>query len=227
MGRLLDLYRSALGKKVLMAATGIVLFGFVLVHMLGNLKLYQGPEKMNAYAEWLREFGSPALPHEGFLWIARLVLLGAVVVHMTSAVQLVLLNRRARPASTRYRKTAYDASSYASRTMIWGGAIIVLFVVYHLLHLTLGTVHPNFDTENVYANVVSAFQVPWVAAIYVVANLALGFHLFHGLWSMFQTLGWSNQENHDWRRTFSIVFAVVVTAGNVSFPVSVLLRLIS
>jgi succinate dehydrogenase / fumarate reductase cytochrome b subunit len=225
MGRLLDVYRSALGKKVLMAASGIVLFGFVLVHMLGNLKLYQGPEKLNAYAEWLRNFGYPALPHEGMLWIARVVLLGAVALHIVSATQLTILNRRARPQ--RYSKSDYLVSSYASRTMIWGGVIIALFVVYHLLHLTLGTVHPSFDPKNVYGNVVSAFRVPWIAAFYVVANLALGFHLFHGLWSMFQTLGWANPKNHDWRRTFALVFALIVTAGNVSFPLTVMLRLVS
>ncbi len=220
MGWLVDLYRSAVGKKAAMALSGIVLFGFVLTHMLGNLKLYQGPEKMNAYAEWLREFGAPALPHEGFLWIARLVLLGSVLVHITAATQLTLMNRRARPIG--YSQRSLACASYASRTMRFGGVIILLFGIYHLLHLTTGTVHPEFSHENVYANVVRGLGVPWTAAFYIVANLALGMHLHHGLWSMFQSLGWNSPERDTLLRRFAVLFAVAVTAGNVSFPLAVL-----
>ena len=136
MSFLFSLYRSDVGKKAIMAVTGIMLFGFVLVHMLGNLKLYQGPEKLNAYAHWLREVGSPVLPHSGLLWIARLVLLGAVLLHVTAATQLTLKSLRARPQ--RYRQRVAIQSTYAARTARWSGLIIALYVVYHLAHLTWG-----------------------------------------------------------------------------------------
>lgn len=204
-----------------MAVTGIVLFGFVLVHMLGNLKLYQGPEKINGYAEWLREVGSPLLPHSGLLWIFRIVLLGAVVLHVTAATQLTLKNRRARP--DRYQRHVAIQSTFATRTMRWGGVIIALYVLYHLAHLTWGTAHPTFVAGDVYGNVVSGFKIWWVSAIYIVAQIALGFHLYHGLWSMFQSLGWwESSDPRDWRRRFAQVFALVITLGNLSFPLAVL-----
>ena len=226
MTRFLALYRSAVGKKAIMAVTGVALFGFVLVHMLGNLKLYQGPEKLNAYAEWLREVGSPALPHEGVLWIARIVLLGAVALHIASATQLTLMNLKARPLDYKGRSTIQ--ATYASRTMRWGGVIIALFVIYHLAHFTWGSVHPDFIVGDVYHNVVAGFRVWWVSALYIVAQIALGFHLSHGLWSMFQSMGWSNpRTQRDWRRTFAVVFAVVVAIGNISFPLAVLAGIVS
>ena len=213
--------RSAVGKKAVMAVSGLMLFGFVLVHMLGNLKLYQGPEKLNGYAEWLREVGSPALPHSGLLWIARLVLLAAVVLHVTTATQLTLGNLRARPH--RYRQRVAIQSTYAARTMRWSGVIIALYVVYHLAHLTWGNAHPSFVPGDVYRNVVAGFQVWWVSLFYLVAQIALGFHLYHGLWSLFQTLGWWQPEgDSDWRRQFSLVFAGLVTLGNLSFPLAVM-----
>jgi succinate dehydrogenase / fumarate reductase cytochrome b subunit len=209
-----------------MAVTGIILFGFVLVHMLGNLKIYQGALKLNAYAEWLRNLGAPALPHEGALWIFRLVLLGAVGLHILAATQLTLINLKARPLN--YRDRQAIQASYASRTMRWGGAIIFLFVVYHLAHLTLGTAHPDFIPGDVYHNVVAGFQVWWVSAFYIVAQVALGFHLYHGLWSMFQSLGWWEPEDgKDWRRTFATVFAWVIAVGNISFPLAVLAGVVS
>ena len=221
MSFLFSLYRSDVGKKVIMAVTGIVLFGFVLVHMLGNLKLYQGAEKLNAYADWLREVGSPALPHSGLLWIARLVLLGAVLLHVTTATQLTLRNLRARPQ--RYRQRVAIQSTFAARTVRWSGALIALYVLYHLAHLTWGSAHPSFIPGDVYGNLVAGFQVWWVSLIYMVAQIALGFHLYHGLWSLFQTLGWWQSEGEkDWRRHFALVFAWVVTLGNLSFPLAVL-----
>ncbi|MEJ2085654.1 MAG: succinate dehydrogenase cytochrome b subunit [Acidobacteriota bacterium] len=226
MSSFLSLYRSAIGKKAIMAITGIALFGFVLIHMLGNLKLYQGPEKINAYGEWLREVGSPAVPHEGLLWIARLVLLVAVGLHILSATQLTLINLKARPRD--YRDREAIQATYASRTMRWGGVIISLFVVYHLAHFTWGTVHPDFIPGDVYHNVVSGFRVWWVSAFYILAQVALGFHLSHGLWSMFQSLGWWNPEaGKDWRRTFAVTFALVITLGNISFPLAVLAGFVS
>ena len=221
----LSFYRTSLGKKAVMASTGIILFGFVLVHMLGNLKLYQGPEKLNAYAEWLREVGSPLLPHSGLLWIARLVLLAAVGVHISTATLLTLRNWRARPQ--KYQQREVLEATYASRTVRWGGVIIGLYVLYHLAHLTLGWAHPDFVPGDVYHNVVSGFRIWWVSGIYIVAQVALGFHLYHGLWSMFQSLGWwSSSDPRDWRRRFAQVFAWIITLGNLSLPLAVLAGLV-
>ncbi len=213
-----------------MAVSGVVLFGFVLVHMAGNLKLSQGPEKLNGYAAWLREVGTPALPPSGLLWIARLVLVVAVVAHVVSAYQLTRISRRARPE--RYRVRRYVTADYASRTMRWGGVIILFFVIYHLMHLTWGNVHPDFQPHVVaadgsdryfaYQNVVAGFSVWWVSAFYMLAQLCLGLHLYHGLWSMLQTLGLARQSRQPWRRRMAAAFAVVVTLGNLSFPIAVL-----
>ncbi len=221
----LKFHQSALGKKVIMAASGIVLFGFVLVHMLGNLKLYQGAEKLNTYAEWLREMGAPLLPHNGAIWLMRVGLLVAVLVHVVSAYQVTRLSQRARPLNYKARQTLQ--ATYASRTMRWGGVIILLFVIYHLAHLTWGSVHPAFIPGDVYSNVVAGFRVWWVSAFYVVAQMALGFHLYHGLWSMFQTLGVTAGDDRDWRRKFAVAFALLITLGNLSFPIAVLTGFVS
>lgn len=216
----LNFYRSAIGKKAVMALTGLILFGFILGHMLGNLKLFMGADAINHYAEWLREIGTPALPPSGALWIARVVLLLAVVFHIDAAVRLTLMNRKARPHD--YKKREYEAASYSARTMRWGGLIILLFVIYHLAHLTWGSAHHDFEPGNVYHNMVSGFRVPWVSAIYIVANVALGFHLYHGLWSLFQSLGWNHPRFNHWRRIFATTFAIVVTAGNIAMPIAVM-----
>ncbi|HVR96782.1 MAG TPA: succinate dehydrogenase cytochrome b subunit [Thermoanaerobaculia bacterium] len=220
-----DISRSAVGKKAVMAVTGIILFGFVLTHMIGNLKLYEGPDKLNNYAGWLREVGSPAVPTSGLLWLARLVLLTAVVLHIWAAWQVTRMSRGARPQ--RYSKRRPVRMTYASRTMRWGGVIILLFVIYHLLHLTTGTVHNNFIKDDVYHNVVAGFRVWWVSLFYIVAQVALGFHLYHGLWSMFQSLGWNQPRFNPWRRWFAYAFAWIITLGNISFPVAVLTGIIS
>lgn len=219
-----DFTRSSVGKKAVMAVSGIILFGFVLVHMIGNLKLYEGPQKLDSYAGWLREVGSPALPNEGMLWIARLVLIAAVVLHIWAAYSLTRDNRAARPRNYERYKNVH--LSYASRTMRWGGVIILLFVIYHLLHFTTGTVHPDFQHGSVYSNVVKGFQVWWVALFYIVANVALGFHLYHGLWSLFQSLGWNHPRFNSWRKAFAHAFAWIVTLGNISFPVAVMTGLV-
>ncbi|HEY6323773.1 MAG TPA: succinate dehydrogenase cytochrome b subunit [Thermoanaerobaculia bacterium] len=219
-----DLYRSAVGKKAVMAATGIILFGFVLGHLLGNLKLYLGPEALNSYSRFLRTVGEPVVPANVLLWAVRLVLIAAVVLHVWAAWQLSRASRAARPdayvAGTRIHTT------YASRTMRWGGVIILLFVIYHLLHLTWGTVHPAFVRGDVYHNVVTGFQVWWVSLFYIAAQVALGFHLYHGLWSMFQSLGWSHPRFNLWRNGFAHAFAWLITVGNISFPVAVLSGLV-
>ena len=217
-------YKSDIGKKAVMAATGIVLFGFVLVHMLGNMKLYLGPSHINEYGEWLRNVGAPALPHGMALWIARVILLACVGFHIHAATVLTLKNWGARPTDNSRRDFA--AADYASRTMRWGGVIIVLFVIYHLLDLTWGKLNPSFIPGDVYHNIVASFSVWWVSLFYVVANIALGFHLYHGLWSMFQSLGWNSPKFNSWRREFATAFAVIITLGNISFPIAVLLKIV-
>ncbi len=211
------LYSSTLGKKYLMAVTGIILFVFVIGHLLGNLQIYLGAERLNHYAALLR--GAP-----GLLWTARIVLLLCVGVHIVAAVQLFLANRSARPE--RYRMTRYRAADYSARTMVWSGPIIALFVGYHLLHLTFGTAHPSFVADDVYHNVVTGFRVWPVSALYIAANLLLGYHLYHGLWSLFQSLGLSHPAYDRWRRVFAAVTSIAIAAGNVSIPVAVLTGLV-
>jgi succinate dehydrogenase / fumarate reductase cytochrome b subunit len=215
-----DFYKSAVGKKAVMAVTGIILFGFVLVHMLGNLKLYEGPQLLNNYAGFLRSVGGPAVPPSGLLWVARLVLLVAVFLHMWAAWQLTLLNRQARPAD--YARRDIVHTTYASRTMRWGGIIILLFVLYHLLDLTWGVTNPAYVEKDVYHNVVASFSRWWISLFYIVAQLALGLHLYHGLWSLFQSLGWNHPRFNRWRSGFAHAFAWIITLGNISFPVAVL-----
>ena len=218
-----DFYRSGLGKKYVMAVTGIVLMGYVFAHMVGNLKLYQGEAEINRYGEWLREIAYPALPMEGALWGMRLILLAAFVLHIHAAYSLTRMNRRARPSGAKYQsKRDYIAADFAGRTMRWSGVIVGLFVIFHLADLTFGTANPDFTYGDVYGNMVASFSRPEVSAIYIVANLALGLHLFHGAWSLFQTMGWNNRRFNHWRRNFAIGFAVVVVVGNVSFPIAVL-----
>ena len=214
-----DLTRSAVGKKAVMAVSGIVLFGYVLLHMLGNLKLYEGPQKLDDYAGFLREAGSPLVPPEGLLWFVRIVLLAAVVLHVWSAWALTRMSYAARPVG--YEKRDAVAMSYASRTMRWGGVILLLFIVYHLLHLTTGTLHPRFMPGAVYHNVVTGLRVWWVALFYAAAQVALGLHLYHGLWSMFQSMGWNHPRFNRWRRAFAVVFSLLIAFGFVLVPLAI------
>jgi succinate dehydrogenase / fumarate reductase cytochrome b subunit len=220
MSWIVEFFRSAMGKKAVMAVTGVMLFGFVLVHMIGNLKLYFGPEKINAYAEGLRELGAPVLSHGDALWIARLGLLAAVGLHIYSAVSLTLVNRRARTQG--YARKSPQAATYASRTMRYGGLLILAFVIYHLMHFTWGNVHGDFVPGDVYHNVVSGFQNPLISGFYILTQLALGLHLYHGLWSMLQTLGLSGPRLNGIRKPFAAAFATIIVIGNVSLPLSVL-----
>jgi|CXWL01.1.fsa_nt_gi succinate dehydrogenase / fumarate reductase cytochrome b subunit len=221
--------KSALFLKIVMAVTGLVLFGFVLSHMAGNLKLYlpvyadgphAGQHPIDVYGHWLREIGTPALPHGAALWIARIGLLVAAVLHIGSALAVSRRSALARPEGYQVKKTIQ--ADYAARTMRWGGFIILFYVVYHLAHLTWGGAHSSFQPGEVHHNLVAGFSLWWVSAIYLVANLTLGFHLYHGLWSFFQTLGWAHPNFNPARRVFAAVFATVVTLGNVSFPLAVL-----
>lgn len=224
-----EIAASDVGKKAAMAVSGILLFGFVLLHMLGNLKMYAGPEAFNHYAEWLRTIGEPALPHTGALWILRVGLLAAVVVHIAAAWAVTRdawAGRQRKYAA--YRRVSH-ATGYAARTMRWGGVIILLFVLYHLAHFTFGWhwAHPDFQRGDVYHNVVTGFSVWWVSGFYLLAQLALGFHLYHGLWSLFQSLGWNHPRYNPWRRSFAALFAWVVTVGNLSFPIAVLTGIVA
>jgi succinate dehydrogenase / fumarate reductase cytochrome b subunit len=210
------------GKKYAMALSGIVLMGYVLLHMIGNLKFYFGAESLGAYSEWLREIGEPALPRATLLWAARIVLLVAVVVHVHAAYALTRMNRRARPQKYRSERD-YVAADFASRTMRWTGVIVLLFVVFHLLDLTWGPANPDFVSGDPYRNMVASFERVPVALAYVVANLALGLHLYHGAWSLFQSMGWVLPR----RREFAVAFAAVIVVGNVSFPLAVMTGLVS
>lgn len=206
---------STIGKKVVMAVTGIVLFGFVVGHMLGNLQVYLGPEAINQYGESLR-----AILHGAGLWLARGGLLVAVGLHIWSAIALAGKNRSARPV--RYKMWQPRASSYASRTMYWSGPLLALFIVYHLLHMTTGTVHPDFHPGDVYRNFVVGFSQPAVSAFYIVAMIALGLHLYHGVWSLLHTLGLAHPRWNPLRHSIATFFAAAIVIGNISFPVAVL-----
>jgi succinate dehydrogenase / fumarate reductase cytochrome b subunit len=198
-----------------MAATGLVLFGFVVGHMLGNLQVYLGPERLNAYAEKLRELGP-------LLWGLRIGLLVAVALHVWSAYSLTRMNQQARPQG--YRERANRTSTYASRTMRWSGVILLLFIVYHLMHFTFGTraVHSQFVPGDVYHNFITGFQNPLVSAAYIVAMLALGLHMYHGVWSMLQTMGLSHPRYNRARYVIAAAITFVVVAGNISMPLAVL-----
>jgi succinate dehydrogenase / fumarate reductase cytochrome b subunit len=206
---------STIGRKVVMAVSGIVLVGFVIAHMAGNLLVYLGPHALNEYSLSLRE-----VLHGAGLWIARAGLLLAVVLHIWAATSLTLGERRARPVG--YRAVQRRESTYASRTMIWSGPILLLFIVYHLLHFTFGVVHPSFIEGDVYHNVVAGFSVWPVSLFYILAMLSLGLHLRHGVWSMLQTLGLSHPRWNGLRSVFATVVALVVVVGNISMPVAVL-----
>jgi succinate dehydrogenase / fumarate reductase, cytochrome b subunit len=211
----LRFWQTTVGKKAVMAVTGVILFGFVVGHLLGNLQIYQPPEKINHYSATIKSL--PAL-----VWGARLILLAAVMLHIWSSFQLWLLQREARPIG--YLKKTNLASTYASRTMMWSGPIILVFIIFHLLHFTFGTVHPGgpFDEHNVYNNVVTGFQVWPVSAFYIIAMIMLCYHLYHGLWSMFQSLGISHPVYTPWLKLFAKIFAILIAAGNISIPVAVL-----
>jgi succinate dehydrogenase / fumarate reductase cytochrome b subunit len=214
-------YRSSIGKKWVMAVSGIVLLLYVLLHMVGNLKVYLGRDEINHYGEWLRTMLTPALPRTVALWILRTLLITAFFAHIVAAYQLTRVNWRARPVKYQSHRD-YVVANFASRTMRWTGIIVGLFVIFHLLDLTWGTANPHFVRGDVYDNMRRSFDRPVVAIAYIVANIALAIHIYHGAWSMFQSLGWNNPRFNPWRRHFATAFAVVIGVGNVSFPVMVL-----
>jgi succinate dehydrogenase / fumarate reductase cytochrome b subunit len=215
--RLGALWTSLVGKKALMGASGIVLFAFVLGHMVGNLQAFEGPARLNRYAELLRV--EPPL-----LWTVRIVLLVAVLVHAIAGIQLWLARRESRPVA--YRQYTPTVSTPASRTMIWSGFLILGFVVYHLLDLTFGVANPAFRHGDVFHNLVASLGRGAAAVFYVLAVAGLGVHLWHGLWSMFQSLGVSNRAYTPGIKTFAVAFAVILGVGFAAIPLAVLFGVI-
>jgi succinate dehydrogenase / fumarate reductase, cytochrome b subunit len=225
MAAALTLYRSSIGKKAIMALTGLIGIGFVILHMIGNLKVFLGPAAFNEYALFLRTFGEPVLPYSTVLWLIRLVLLGAVALHIMAAYQLTRMDWASRPM--RYARQKDVQATFASRTMRWGGVIIALFLIYHIAHMTLGVVHPAFEEGNAYHNFVVAFQVWWVTIFYVAAMLALGLHIYHGFWSLFQTLGWNNRTYNQLLRGLAVLIALVLAVGFIAGPLGVLFGVVA
>ena len=213
-GRATRFWSATLGKKAVMAVTGVMLVGFVVVHLLGNLQVFAGPEKFNNYAHALKSI--PAV-----LWGTRLTLLTAAILHIWSAFSLWRLKAGARPIGYESKKAI--ASSYASRTMYWSGPILLLFIVYHLLHFTVGKGGTRFIEDEPYDNLVAGFEVIPIALFYIVSMGCLCFHLFHGIWSMFQTLGIHHPRYTPWLRFAAKVIAVVLFLGFGSIPLAVML----
>jgi succinate dehydrogenase / fumarate reductase cytochrome b subunit len=218
LNRSIGFYDSTIGKKVVMAVTGVILFGYVLGHLIGNLQIYSpDPQQINNYAKFLHS-------HAILLWGVRTLLLASVVLHITASVQLWLLKQKARPQA--YVKKDDLPASYAARTMVWSGPIIAAFVVFHVLHLTTGSVLP-LEEGNVRANVITGFQHPAVAIFYIVAMALLCMHLYHGLWSMFQSLGINHPRYTPILKKFAAAFAWFVAIGNISIPVMVMLGVLT
>jgi succinate dehydrogenase / fumarate reductase cytochrome b subunit len=219
----LALWSTAVGKKIVMALTGVILVGFVIAHMAGNLKIFLGQEAIDSYASFLRTMGEPLVPYSTLLWTARVILLVSVVLHIVAAVQLTLMNWAARPKA--YESKRSIATSIAALTMRYSGVLLALFVIYHLLHLTAGAVGfspGGFHHLKVYDNIIAGFSVWYVSLFYIVAMAALCLHLDHGIWSMFQTLGLNNAGISPALRIVSRVLAILVFLGFISVPVAVL-----
>jgi succinate dehydrogenase / fumarate reductase cytochrome b subunit len=217
------LWSTVVGKKVVMAVTGVVLVGFVIGHMVGNLKIFLGAKAINDYAAFLREVGEPLLPYEALLWVARIVLLTSALLHIVAAYQLTRINWAARPVG--YSTKRSIATSFAALTMRLSGVLLAVFIVYHILHLTLGVVGFSsgaYEHLDVYKNVVAGFSVWYVSLFYILAMAGLCLHLDHGVWSMFQTLGLNTAHSRPALRVLSRVVALVLFAGFISVPVAVL-----
>jgi succinate dehydrogenase / fumarate reductase cytochrome b subunit len=213
MSRLRLLWDSSVGKKAIMAITGLIWLVYLITHVLANLLVFQGPVKINAYSAFLHGTG-------GALWAARLVLIAALLLHVTAAVQLAARSQEARPTGYAAGRKP-QVSTLASRTLRWGGALILIFLVYHILHFTVGTAHPDFVEGDPYHNVASGFHNPLVVAFYLVAMAAVGLHLYHGVWSSGRSLGMSPPSPHPLRRTIALVLALLVWLGFTIIPIAV------
>jgi succinate dehydrogenase / fumarate reductase cytochrome b subunit len=219
------LWRSTVGKKAVMASTGVIMLLFLVAHMAGNLKVFFGPADFNGYAVWLRTIGEPVLQYGWYLWVQRFGLAVCVVLHAVSAYQLSRRDRAARPQ--RYQHRPPGGASFATRTMRWGGVIIALFIVWHILDFTTLTVNRLNDPGHPYQNIVADFRVWWVDVIYLVAMAALGLHIRHGFWSATQTLGANGPRSGRIFKAASWALAVVITAGFVAVPVAVMAGVVS
>lgn len=212
-------WRSTIGKKIVMAATGWIMVGFVIVHMLGNLQVFVGAAKINAYSAFLHNSIGE------LLWAARIILLVSVILHIVAAIQLTRIDTAARPVG--YARKQRQSATIASSTMRWGGFALALFIAFHLLHMTTGTIHPEtFTPGNVYGNLVGSFQIWWVTLIYVLAMIALGLHIFHGGWSAIRTLGLSQPKPEPLKRPIAKTLAIVLWAGFTVVPVAIYFGLV-
>lgn len=222
-----EFWRSAVAKKWVMAITGVMLIGFVVAHMVGNLKMYTGTHlvdgrevyHLDEYGEFLRELLVPILPRTVTLWLLRLGLIGAFALHIHAAVALTRMNQKARPIKYQSQRD-YVAASFASRTMRITGLVFALYLLFHLADLTWGFANPDFKRGEVMHNLEASLTRIPVAVIYILGNLALGVHLFHGAWSMFQSLGWNNPRFNKARRYFATGLAAIVVIGNMSFVIA-------
>lgn len=219
MNRAIQFYRSAIGKKVVMGVTGLIGIAYVVAHMAGNLLVFSGADAINSYAHFLKSTGK-------LLWIARGVLLVAVVLHVVAAVQLTLQNRAARPDG--YVSREPQVSTWAARTMRWGGALLLVFIVLHVMHFTTGDWKPtgSFSSTDVYGNIVSSFRIWWVALFYLLAMVALGLHLYHGAWASVRSLGMSQPSKAPLKRTLALGLAVTLWLGFTLVPVAVFAGLV-
>lgn len=229
MNRISRLYASSIGKKFVVAVTGIVLFGFIAGHMAGNLKVFTGTSgdgvpHIDEYGQFLKTFGTPILPKMLGLWIARTVLLASFVLHIVTVILLSRQNQAARPIP--YIESRKRASSLSARWMMVSGLVILGFVVLHILHFTTGTIQigdPSFEHGYVYNNLSGSFSVWYVAISYTIVMVMLGFHLYHGVWSLFQTLGFDSPDYNKTIRTVAVAFTVVITVGFILVPLSFML----
>jgi succinate dehydrogenase / fumarate reductase cytochrome b subunit len=230
-----EFYRSAVGKKYVMAVTGIIWMGYLLAHMIGNLKVYigflpaEGDYEVDIYGEALRSLLFPILPEHVVLWLLRVIIIAALAVHVHAAYSLTIMNRKARSVSYQGPRE-YLVADYASRTMRWSGVLVLIYVFFHLADFTWGLAPfapADWEHGQVYANFVASFSRVGVSILYIVANVALGSHLYHGAWSLFQSMGANNPRFNPWRRYFAIAFAGLIVVGNISFPIAVLSGLIS
>jgi succinate dehydrogenase / fumarate reductase cytochrome b subunit len=223
LGRFL---RSNIGLKVLMAVTGVVMFGYLIGHVTGNMLIFKGPAAINEYSAFLHHA-------KGLLWGTRILLLASVVIHIWATVRFLGLRGEARPVA--YAMKVPHGTTWAARTMYWSGPVIALFIIYHILHLTTGTVHPHFNEVkagdevvgvDVYKNLVEGFQRPVASLIYIVAMLAIALHLSHGLWSMLQTIGVNRPNWECTLRSIAVVCAVIICGGFIAVPVAVLFGIV-
>lgn len=229
----LNIYQSAVGRKWAMAVSGVVLLGFVMTHMIGNLHLYEGPLEIHEYAETLRNLGTDIIPRTWLLWGVRLLLIAAFAVHVHSAYSLKEISRKSNTRSNftdgnkKYASSQdFVAANYASRTMRWTGPIVLLYLFFHLADLTWGWFSKDWVLGDPYNNIVVSMGNIGVALIYVVANVALAIHIYHGTWSLFQSLGINSPKINKARRSIAKGLAGIILIGNLSIPVAVTTGLI-